>query len=131
MRIGDFLDINVCIGGENVPKKLSAVPHIIVGTPAEVSSMITWNSLNIGFINTIVLYKADQMLDLNDTKLIKGILGKIKTKQVTLLASEKLDHLLDTYMDSLNDPMIIIKDEEEKFNERNATIKSISSRPLF
>lgn len=92
--------------------------------------MIAWNSLNIGFINTIVLYKVDQMLDLNNTKLVKGILEKIKTKQVTLLASEKLDHVLDTFVDSLNDPLIII-DEKEKYNERNSLIKGIMSRLFF
>jgi len=115
MIIGDFLGINVCIGGDNVSKKLSVVPHVIIGTPPGISSMIECKSLRIGCIRTVVINKADMMLTQNFVKLIKDILEKlVKNKQVTVLTSDKLDHILDLYMDTLRDPLVIINPIEEE-----------------
>lgn len=57
------------------------------------------------------------MLTKSHTKLIEEIMRKLaKDKQVTLLASNKLDHILDMYMDTLRDPLVIIH-EDKKENE--------------
>lgn len=115
MSVGDFLGVNVCIGGDNVPRKLSVVPHIVVGTPAGVSNMISCKSLRTGSIQTVVINKAEKMLTNNYTILIEEIMRKLtKTRQVTLLTSDKLDHVLDIYMESLRDPLVIINDQEKE-----------------
>lgn len=112
MSVGDFMGVNVCIGGDNVPRKLSVVPHVVVGTPAGVSNMIACKSLRTGSIQTVVINNAEKMLTTNYTKLIEEIMSKLtKTKQVTLLTSDKLDHVLDIYMESLRDPLVIIDDK--------------------
>lgn len=112
------MNINVFIGGENVPKKMSAIPHIIIGTPAGISNMIKWNSSSVAYVETIVLYKADQMLTINDIQLIKRIMAEVTDfRQITMLASNKLENLLDIYMDSLVDPLVIINDEKIKGKE--------------
>ncbi|KAL4091607.1 hypothetical protein QTP88_026266 [Uroleucon formosanum] len=115
--VGDFLGINVCIGGDNVPRKLSVVPHVVVGTPSGVSNMIACKSLRIGSIQTVVINKAEKMLTNNYTILIEEIMRKLsKTRQVTLLTSDKLDHVLDIYMESLRDPLVIINDQEKEYD---------------
>ncbi|XP_027837567.2 probable ATP-dependent RNA helicase DDX6 [Aphis gossypii] len=114
MSIGDFLGVNICIGGDNVPKKLSVIPHIIVGTPLGVSNMITCKSLRTGCIQTVVINKAEKMLSNNYIKLIEEIMKKLtKTRQVTILTSDSLDHVLDIYMETLRDPLVIINDKEK------------------
>jgi len=114
LSVGDFLGINVCIGGDNVPRKLSVVPHVIVGTPFGVSNMISCKSLNTGCIQTVVINKAEKMLTNDYTKSIEKIMKKLtKTRQVTILTSDKLDHVLDIYMESLRDPLVIINDKEK------------------
>lgn len=118
MSVGDFMGVNVCIGGDNVPRKLSVVPHIVIGTPAGVSKMISCNSLRTEYIETIVLNKVDKMLSNNYNTLIEEVMAKlVRNKQVILLTSEKLDHVLDKYMDSLRDPLILIDDEKENKKE--------------
>jgi len=114
MSVGDFLGVNVCIGGDNVPRKLSIVPHIVVGTPAGVTNMISCKSLHTESIQTVVINKAEKMLTNNYTILIEEIIGKLtRTRQITLLASDKLDHVLDIYMGSLCDPLIFINDQDK------------------
>lgn len=123
MSIGDFLGVNICIGGDNVPKKLSVIPHIIVGTPLGVSNMITCKSLRTGCIQTVVINKAEKMLSNNYIKLIEEIMKKLtKTRQVTILTSDSLDHVLDIYMETLRDPLVIINDKEKD----NDLLKSMS-----
>jgi len=125
MTVGDFLGVNVCIGGDNVPKKLSVVPHVIIGTPAGVSNMIECKSLRIGCIQTVVINKADMMLTQNCVKLIKDIMEKLViNKQVTVLTSDKLDHILDLYTDTLRDPLVIINPVEEE--NTNSAISMVS-----
>lgn len=114
MSVGDFMGVNVCIGGDNVPKKLSVIPHVIVGTPAGVCNMIACRSLYTGCIQTVVINKIDKMMNDHNIKLIEEIMKKLeKTKQVTLIASKNLDRVLDIYMDSLLDPLIIISEEND------------------
>ncbi|XP_026807159.1 ATP-dependent RNA helicase dbp5-like [Rhopalosiphum maidis] len=114
MSVGDFLGVNVCIGGDNVPRKLSVIPHVIVGTPFGVSNMISCKSLRTGCIQTVVINKAEKMLTNDYTKSIEEIMKKLtKTRQVTILTSDKLDHVLDIYMESLRDPLVIINDKEK------------------
>jgi len=120
MSVGDFLGVNVCIGGDNVPRKLSFVPHIVVGTPAGVSNMISCKSLCTESIQTIVINKAEKMLTNNYTILIEEIIGKLtRTRQVILLASDKLERVLDIYMDSI-DPLVIINDQEKESDLLNS-----------
>lgn len=127
MSVGDFLGVNICVGGDNVPRKLSVVPHVVVGTPAGVFNMIEWKSLNTRCIQTVVINKADKMLNSNFQKLIEDIMAKLeKNKQVTVLTSDKLEHVLDSYMETLRDPMVII---EENCKEKE-NLKSMSSRVI-
>lgn len=126
MNVGDFLDVNICIGGDNVPKKLSVVPHVIVGTPAGITSMIECKSLLTRCIHTVVVNKVDMMLTYNYTKLITEILNKLdKTKQVTVLTSGKLDCVLDVYMDLLRDPVVIIN--SKSIEDENKTLPTSMS----
>jgi len=123
MSVGDFLGVSVCIGGDDVPKKLSVVPHIVIGTPDGVCSMIACKSLYTRSIHTVVLNKVENMLTPIYSKLIEDIMGKlVLNKQVTLLTSDKLDQVLDIYMDSLRDPLVIINDTD---NEKNNTFKNL------
>jgi len=123
MSVGDFLNINVYIGGDNVPKKPSVVPHVIVGTPAGISSMIKCKSLHVGCIQTVVINKADMMLTRDYTELIKELLDKlVENKQVTVLTSSKLDSVLDMYMDILRDPLVIINDSPVEKEIKNSPI---------
>lgn len=128
MSVGDFLGVNICVGGDNVPKKLSVVPHVVVGTPAGVFNMIACKSLNTRCVQTVVINKADKMLTSNFPKLIEDIMTKLeKNKQVTVLTSDKLEHVLDLYMETLRDPMVIIQEDcKEKEN-----LKSMSSRVIL
>lgn len=125
MSVGDFLGVNICVGGDNIPKKLSVVPHVVVGTPNGIFNMIECKSLNTRCIQTVVLNKADKMLSSNYPKLIEGIMAKLeKNKQVTVVTSDKLDHVLDLYMDTLRDPLVIINEhdeEEENFKSMSST----------
>lgn len=115
MSVGDFMGVNVCIGGDNVPKKLSVVPHVVVGTPAGVMSMIACKSLRTSCVHTVVLNKVEKMLSPIFAKLVEQIMRKLgPNKQVTLLTSDKLDHVLDKYMDTLRDPLVIIDDGEKE-----------------
>ncbi|XP_025194977.1 ATP-dependent RNA helicase DRS1-like isoform X2 [Melanaphis sacchari] len=117
MSVGDFMGVKVCIGGDNVPKKLSVVPHIIVGTPSGIFNMISCKSLHTEWIQTVVINQAEKMLANNYTNLIKEIMNKLnQTKQVTILTSGKLDHVLDIYMESLNDALVIINNNEKDNN---------------
>lgn len=111
------MGVNVCIGGDNYPKKLTVIPHIIVGTPEGVFNMIECKSLRIKSIQTIVINKIDQMLNDGNTKLIKQLIGNVQNnKQVTMLASEKLEYVLDMYMNFLLDPLIIFSEDENEDN---------------
>jgi len=125
MSVGDFLGINVCVGGDNVPRKLAVIPHVVVGTPFGVTSMISCNSLRTECIQTVVLNKVEKMLTPQYTKLIEVIMGKlVENKQVTLLTSDKLDQVLDVYMDTLRDPLVIFNENNDKEIE---TIKGMLS----
>lgn len=129
MSVGDFLGINVCIGGDNVPRKLSVIPHIVVGTPAGVTSMIACNSLHTECVHTVVLNKVENMLTTHCTKLIGDIMKTLaRNKQVTLLTSDKLDRVLDVYMDTLRDPLIIFNENDNKEIE---TVKGMLSAIKF
>lgn len=124
MSVGDFLGVNICVGGDHLPKKLPVVPHVVVGTPAGVFNMIVCKSLNTRFIHTVVINKADKMLTSKFPKIIEDLMAKLeKNKQVTVLTSDKLEHILDLYMETLRDPMVIIQENSEEKD----SFKSMSS----
>lgn len=117
------MGVNVCVGGNNVPKILSDIPHIIVDTPAGISNMISCKSLRSGCIHTVVINQVEKMLSNNSIKLIEKIMEKLpNNKQITLLTSDKLDHVLDLFMDTLRDPLVIINEEKD-----TNILKSMSS----
>uniref|UniRef100_A0A2S2R0L8 ATP-dependent RNA helicase n=2 Tax=Sipha flava TaxID=143950 RepID=A0A2S2R0L8_9HEMI len=115
LSVGDFMGVNVCIGGDNVPRKLTVIPHVIVGTPAGIFNMIACKSLRTGCIHTVVMNQVEKMLSNSSIKLIEKIVENLPiNKQITLLTSDRLDHVLDTFMDTLRDPLVIINEEKEK-----------------
>jgi translation initiation factor 4A len=119
------MGVNVCIGGDNVPRKLTVIPHVIVGTPAGIFNMIACKSLRTGCIHTVVMNQVEKMLSNSSIKLIEKIVENLPiNKQITLLTSDRLDHVLDTFMDTLRDPLVIINEEKEKDTK---ILKSISS----
>ncbi|XP_050520120.1 eukaryotic initiation factor 4A-III-like isoform X1 [Daktulosphaira vitifoliae] len=113
-KIGNFMDLEICIGGDNVPRKLPVVPLVVVGTPAGVSNMIACNSLNTEFISTILMYELDDMMPYY--VVIEEIMNKlhVANKQITILASSGIDQILDMYIDSLQDPFIFLNDIKEE-----------------
>lgn len=118
------MGVNVCIGGDNVPRKLSVIPHVIVGTPAGIFNMIACKSLRTECIHTVVMNQVENMLSHSSIKLIQKIMEKLpNNKQITLLTSDRLDHVLDVFMDTLRDPLVIINEEKEKDTK---ILKSIS-----
>lgn len=119
------MGVNVCIGGDNVPRKVSVIPHIVVGTPVGISNMISCKSLRTKCIHTVVMNQVENMLSKTSIMLIQKVIEKLpNNKQITLLASDRLDHVLDIFMDSLHDPLVIINEEKEKDSK---IIKSMSS----
>lgn len=116
MSVGDYLSVRVNIVGESNPSSnLSIVPHVVVGTPDAVARMIANGIIRTGYIHTVVVKEVENMLTPNYTKPIKEVIAKVPmNKQVTLLTSDKLDHVLDMYMETLRDPLVIIDDKDNK-----------------
>lgn len=124
MSVGDYLSVRVNIGGEsNSSSNLSFVPHVVVGTPNAVASMIAQGTIRTEYIHTVIVNKVENMLTPNYTKSIKEIIAKVPiNKQVTLLTSDKLDHVLDMYMETLRDPLVIIDDKDNKIEIFNSML---------
>lgn len=108
------MGVEVCIGGDNVPKKLSVIPHVVVGTPTGVFSMIEVNSLCIKYIKTVVINQIDEMLTDNHFFKIEDIMNLCcKDKQTTIMASKRFDEIVAVYSGILSNPLFII-DKNEK-----------------
>lgn len=95
----------------------------MVGTPGAVAKMIAHGTIRTGYIHTVVVKEVENMLTPNYTKSIKEVIAKVPMdKQVTLLTSDKLDHVLDMYMETLRDPLVIIDDKDNKIEIFNSML---------
>jgi ATP-independent RNA helicase DbpA len=81
--------ITIC-GGASEPsqiRSLSAVPHIVVGTPGRVLHLLDKDSFNLKGLNFFALDEADRMLDMGFTDEIKAIFKFLPEKRQSLLFS--------------------------------------------
>lgn len=124
MSVGDYLSVKVNIVGESNPSSnLSNNPHVVVGIPGVMSRMIAHGTIRTEDIHTVVVNQVENMLTPNYTKSIKEVIAKVPmNKQVTLLTSDKLDHVLDMYVDTLRDPLVIIDDKDNKIEIFNSML---------
>jgi len=61
--------------------------HIVVGTPGRIDDHMSKGSLNLAYMNTLVLDEADRMLDMGFQKTLETIIHALPTKRQTLLFS--------------------------------------------
>ncbi|CAH1737211.1 uncharacterized protein LOC114126377 [Aphis gossypii] len=118
--IGKFLNVTTCIGGTNVPRKLSPVPHVVISTLQGLYEMINCKSLSKDFIKMLVIDDAEDMLKCN------GFLNKIRyvllflnnNRQLIIMSTSKIEEILDQFSDLMQNPeYILAPDEKPSLND--------------
>lgn len=113
--IGKFLNVITCIGGTNVPRKLSPVPHVVISTLQGLYEMINCKSLSKDFIKMLVIDDAEDMLKCN------GFLNKIRyvllflnnNRQLIIMSTSKIEEILDQFSDLMQNPEYILAPNEK------------------
>lgn len=113
--IGKFLNVTTCIGGTNVPRKLSPVPHVVISTLQGLYEMINCKSLSKDFIKMLVIDDAEDMLKCN------GFLNKIRyvllflnnNRQLIIMSTSKIEEILDQFSDLMQNPEYILAPDEK------------------
>ena len=102
------------IGGVPIKKQkrqLADGVDILVATPGRLEDLISQNSCSLNDIETVVLYEADQMLDIGFMPAIRRLLSQMPKKRQTLLFSATMpkeisslanDYLIDPVHTSVN-----------------------------
>ncbi len=81
------------IGGQsmfNQKTQLRARPRIIIGTPGRINDHLEQNSVNLSFVNFLVLDETDRMLDMGFGPQIDRVVRRIPRERQTLLFSATL-----------------------------------------
>jgi len=83
------LDIISVYGGVSITKQMKELTRadIVVGTPGRMLDHISRNSINLKFVNTLVLDEADRMLDMGFRDDVAKIISNCPKKRQTLLFS--------------------------------------------
>lgn len=85
-EIGRYMKVSVCLlaGGTSVSSDIQSLttnPHIVVGTPGRVNSMIESNHLKTDDIRVFILDEADEMLKIGFEEQVKAVYVAIKASQ--------------------------------------------------
>lgn len=109
------MNVSTCIGGTNVPRKVSPVPHVVISTPQGLCDMINCNSLSKDFIKMLVIDDADEMIkSIGFFNKIRRILLFLKDdRQLIILSTSKLEEILDHFSDTMQNPEYIILPDEK------------------
>jgi len=91
-RIGTDAKVRVLAvyGGSDIQRQIRALkkgPHIIVGTPGRILDHINRRTLKLGFVHTLILDEADEMLNMGFIEDIESILKTVPEERQTLLFS--------------------------------------------
>uniref|UniRef100_A0A2H8TEC4 RNA helicase n=2 Tax=Melanaphis sacchari TaxID=742174 RepID=A0A2H8TEC4_9HEMI len=113
--IGKFLNVSTCIGGTNVPRKLSPVPHVVISTLQGLCEMINCNSLCKDFIKMLVIDDAEDMLKCNGffNKIRYVLLFLNNNRQLIILSTSKIEEILDQFSDLMQNPEYILAPNEK------------------
>lgn len=109
------MNVSTCIGGTNVPRKVSPVPHVVISTPQGLCDMIDCNSLCKDYIKMLVIDDADEMIKSNGffNKIRHIILFLKNDRQLIILSTSKLEEILDQFSDTMQNPEYIILPDEK------------------
>lgn len=109
------MNVSTCIGGANVPRKVSPVPHIVISTPQGLCDMINCNSLSKDFIKMLIFDDADEMIkSIGFFNKIRHILLFLNNdRQLIILSTSKLEEILDNFSDTMQNPEYIILPDEK------------------
>lgn len=113
------MNVSTCIGGANVPRKVSPVPHVVISTPHSLCDMINCNSLCKKFIKMLMLDDADEMFKSKGFfNIIREVLLFLNNdRQIMVLSTSKLEEILDQFSGVMQDPEhIILPDEKPLLN---------------
>lgn len=115
--IGKFLNVSTCIGGTNVPRKVSPVPHIVISTLHGLCEMINCNSLCKDYINMLIIDDADEMIKyhVNFNNIRQVLLFLNNDRQIIILSISKFEEILDQFAYTMQDPEYIIVPEERPY----------------
>ncbi|XP_026822523.1 protein PFC0760c-like [Rhopalosiphum maidis] len=113
--IGKFLNVSTCIGGTNVPRKLSPVPHVVISTLQGLCEMINCNSLCKDFIKMLVIDDAEDMLKCNGffNKIRYVLLFLNNNCQLIIMSTSKIEEILDQFSDLMQNPEYILAPNEK------------------
>jgi translation initiation factor 4A len=118
---GKFLNVSTCIGGSNVPRKVSPVPHVVISTPHGLCDMINCNSLCKDFIKILVVDDADEMFNYNGffNNIRRVLLFLNNNPQLIVLSTSKLEEIFDQFSEVMQNPEYIIVPDEKPSLEGN------------
>jgi len=113
--IGKFLNVTTCIGGTNVPRKLSPVPHVVISTLQGLYEMINCKSLSKDFIKMLVIDDAEDMLKCNGffNKIRYVLLFLNNNRQLIIMSTSKIEEILDQFSDLMQNPEYILAPDEK------------------
>ncbi|XP_022179544.1 uncharacterized protein LOC111040098 isoform X2 [Myzus persicae] len=117
--IGKFLNVSTCIGGTNVPRKLSPVPHVVISTLQGLCEMISCNSLCKDFIKMLIIDDAEEMFKCNEfsNKIGYILLFLNNNHQLIIMSTSKVEEILDQFSDLMKNPeYILVPDEKPSLN---------------
>lgn len=109
------MDVSTCIGGTNVPRKVSPVPHVVVSTLQDLCDMIKFNSLCKDFIKILVFDDADELFKyyglFNQIRYVLLFLNS--NRQIIIGSSSRLEEILDQFSDVMQNPEYIIVPDDK------------------
>jgi ATP-independent RNA helicase DbpA len=89
-RFADNIKILTLCGGKPFGPQLGSLEHgahVIVGTPGRINQHLRKGSLQLGFVETLVLDEADRMLDMGFLEQISTIIEELPLEHTTWLFS--------------------------------------------
>jgi ATP-dependent RNA helicase DeaD len=118
-KIGQFKGVRTLpiYGGQDINRQIRSLkkrPHLIAGTPGRLLDHIRRRTIRLGYIKTVVLDEADEMLNMGFIEDIEAILQEIPQTRQTLLFSATMpgaiQNLARRFM--INPQMVSIKAKE-------------------
>lgn len=112
------MNVSTCIGGTNVPRKVSPVPHIVISTLHGLCEMINCNSLCKDFIDMLIIDDAEEMIKYELLNKIRQVLLFLNNdRQIIILLNSKFEEILDQFSYTMQNPEhIIVPDERPSLN---------------
>lgn len=114
-NIGQYVKMKpiLCVGGTKIHEcKLSLrseYASIVIGTPGRIIDMIERRFLQVGFVKTLIIDEADEMLSKSFQNQIRRIIREIpKTTQICLFSATMPQEVLDLTRNFLHKPLRIL-----------------------